>query len=100
MSFSRIVYSAAKANSFLTYEKCVQRLKCPASRKEECSEECKAGNTEEEMEEHEEITHDEHRSSLNKSPKQKYETNLPHQSKKTKSNKNKQTTNPAAKVDL
>ena len=30
----------------------MQRMKCPASRKEECSEECKAGNTEEEIEEH------------------------------------------------
>jgi hypothetical protein len=71
-------------------------MKCPASRKEECSEECKAGNTEEEIEEHEELTHDEHRNSFNKSPKQKYETTLPHQSKK-RSNKNKQTT---AKTDL
>ena len=91
----------------------MHRLKCPASRKEECSEECTAGksinqtfrsnifvayfsigNTEEEMEEHEEITHDEHRSSLNKSPKQKYETNPP---AKKRSSKSKQSN---TKIDL
>lgn len=68
------VYSSSKANTFLSYDKCIQRLKCPASRKEECSEECRAGNTEEEMEEHEELVHDEHRSSLSKAPKQKFES--------------------------
>jgi hypothetical protein len=93
--FSKIVYSASKANAFLSYDKCLQRMKCPASRKEECSEECKAGNTEEEMEEHEELTHDEHRSSLNKLPKQKYEANI-HPPKK-RSNKNKQSN---TKTDL
>lgn len=38
-----LVYSSSKANEFLTYDKCMQRMKCPPSRKEECSEECKAG---------------------------------------------------------
>jgi len=38
-----IAYSSLKANVFLTYDKCMQRMKCPASRKEECSEECQAG---------------------------------------------------------
>ena len=37
------VYSSSKANAFLTYDKCMQRMKCPANRKEECSEECTAG---------------------------------------------------------
>ncbi len=58
-------------------------MKCPVSRKEECSEECKAGrqilfsvkfigylliigNTEEEVEEHQELTIGEHRNSMNK----------------------------------
>ncbi len=75
----------------MTPEKCLQRMKCPPSRKEKCSEECTAGksiflsefvlyfpigNTEEEMEEHEELTRDENRNSLTKSPKQKYEANI------------------------
>ena len=38
-----LVYSSSKANEFLAYDKCMQRMKCPPNRKEECSEECKAG---------------------------------------------------------
>ncbi len=53
------------------------------------------GNTEEEMEEHEELTHGEHRSSLNKLPKQKYEANI--HPKKQRSSKNKQSN---TKIDL
>ncbi|CAF0817514.1 unnamed protein product [Adineta ricciae] len=67
------LYSSSKANAFLTYDKCMQRMKCPANRKEECSEECTAGNTEEEIEEHSELTKDERRSSMNRAPKRKYE---------------------------
>jgi len=78
----------------LSYDKCIQRLKCPASRKEQCSEECKAGNTEEEMEEHEELVHDERRASFTKAPKRKFEGNLPAPSKKT----SKQPAN--TKIDL
>jgi hypothetical protein len=67
----------------------MQRMQCPANRKEECSEECKAGksidmfcfllsfsigNTEEEIEEHSELTKSERRNSLKNAPKQKYET--------------------------
>jgi hypothetical protein len=40
---SFLVYTTPKAHEFLTHDKCMQRMKCPASRKEECSEECKAG---------------------------------------------------------
>ncbi|CAF1548217.1 unnamed protein product, partial [Didymodactylos carnosus] len=47
----------SEANQFLTYDKCMQRMKCPSKHRQECSEECKAGNTEEEIEEHAEITH-------------------------------------------
>ena len=36
-------YSSSKANQFLSYEKCMQRMNCPVSRKEQCSEECHAG---------------------------------------------------------
>ncbi|CAF2739635.1 unnamed protein product [Rotaria sp. Silwood2] len=78
------IYSTSKANQFLTHDKCMQRMKCPANRKEECSEECKAGNTEEEIEEHHELTRGEHRSSLSKIPKQKYDPNI---KLKTHSNK-------------
>jgi len=53
------VHSKSKANQFLSYDKCMQRMKCPSRRVEECSEECKAGNTEEEVEEHSELTIDE-----------------------------------------
>ena len=38
-----LVYASSKANQFLTYDKCMQRMKCPVNRKEECSEECTAG---------------------------------------------------------
>jgi len=62
-------------------------MKCPVNRKEKCSEECKAGNTEEEMEEHEELTRDENRNSLNKSPKQKYETNIDSKNKRSSKSK-------------
>jgi hypothetical protein len=41
--FIHLVYSSSKANDFLSYDKCMQRMKCPVSRKEECSEECHAG---------------------------------------------------------
>ncbi|CAF3323474.1 unnamed protein product [Rotaria socialis] len=70
------IYSSSKANQFLTYDKCMQRMKCPVNRKEECSEECKTGNTEEEIEEHIELTKDESRNSFTKAPKQKYEPNV------------------------
>jgi len=46
----------SQAHQFLSYDKCMQRMKCPSKHKQECSEECKAGNTEEEIEEHAEIT--------------------------------------------
>ncbi|CAF3299007.1 unnamed protein product [Rotaria sp. Silwood2] len=78
------VYSSPKAHEFLSYDKCMQRMKCPISRKEDCSEECHAGNTEEEIEEHKEITISERRSVLNKKPKQKFNTN-----NKKRLNKNK-----------
>ncbi|CAF1609821.1 unnamed protein product [Rotaria magnacalcarata] len=70
------IYSSSKANQFLTYDKCMQRMKCPVNRKEECSEECKTGNTEEEIEEHIELTKGESRNSFSKTPKQKYEPNV------------------------
>jgi hypothetical protein len=60
-------------------------MKCPVNRKEECSEECKAGNTEEEIEEHEELTRSENRHSLNKPPKPKYEANLDSKKRSSKS---------------
>lgn len=44
-----------KASIFLSYNECVRRMNCGSSRKEECSEECAVGNTEEEMEEYTEI---------------------------------------------
>ena len=72
----------------------MQRMNCPATRKEECSEECRAGrqshifrliqmynlfligNTEEEVEEHKELTLDEHPSDINNRPKPKFEPNI------------------------
>ncbi|CAF3426638.1 unnamed protein product [Rotaria sp. Silwood1] len=80
------IYSASKAHQFLSHDKCMQRMKCPANRKEECSEECKAGNTEEEIEEHNELTRSEHRSSFSRTPKQKYDS---HKDLKKRSSKNK-----------
>ncbi|CAF5024214.1 unnamed protein product [Rotaria sp. Silwood1] len=77
------IYSASKAHQFLSHDKCMQRMKCPANRKEECSEECKAGNTEEEIEEHNELTRSEHRSSFSRTPKQKYDS---HKDLKKRSN--------------
>ncbi|CAF1471001.1 unnamed protein product [Adineta steineri] len=68
-----LVYSLSKANNFLSYNKCMQRMKCPVTRKEECSEECHAGNTEEEIEEHKEIIIGEHRNSFRKKPKPKFD---------------------------
>ena len=78
----------------MTYEKCMQRMKCPVNRKEECSEECQAGkerwfneliennrlivgNTEEEVEEHLELTIGEDRNSLQKRPKPKLNSDQP-----------------------
>lgn len=67
------IYTNSRANQFLTVEKCLQRMKCPDKRRNECHEECRAGNTEEEIEEHVELTRDEHRSSFSRPPKQKFE---------------------------
>ncbi|CAF1625213.1 unnamed protein product [Adineta ricciae] len=67
------VYSSSNANNFLSYDKCIQRMKCPSSRKEECGEECRAGNTEEEIEEHIELTRSEHRNALRQKPKARFE---------------------------
>lgn len=86
----RLGYSSSNANTFLSYDKCIQRMKCPSSRKEECNEECRAGkricaykcrfesfvflgNTEEEIEEHIELTQSEHRSALRQKPKARFE---------------------------
>ena len=85
-----LVYSSSNANNFLSYDKCIQRMKCPSSRKEECDEECRAGkriyvykcslesfiligNTEEEIEEHIELTRSEHRNALRQKPKARFE---------------------------
>ena len=38
-----LVYSSSESNLFLSYDKCMRRMKCPPSRQEKCSEECKAG---------------------------------------------------------
>jgi len=78
------VHSKSKANQFLSYDKCMQRMKCPSRRVEECSEECKAGNTEEEVEEHSELTIDE-RGPIKKTKK----TYEPPSSDKRKSSKDK-----------
>ena len=97
--FIDLVYSSSstKANEFLSHEKCVQRMKCPINRKEECSEECQAGrpsgmpmigwipwetvsscpflgNTEEEVEEHLELFVNERRSAVKRAPKSKSES--------------------------
>ena len=79
----------AQANQFLSFEKCVQRMQCPLSRKERCAEECRAGsfdlylsvqsvsfllgNTEEEIEEHIELVRNEDRTAFTQPPKSKYE---------------------------
>ncbi|CAF3310813.1 unnamed protein product [Rotaria socialis] len=85
------IYSSSIANEFLSYDKCMQRMKCPVSRKEDCSEECQAGNTEEEIEEHEEIINNEDRNSLSKKPKPRYNTDTKKRSNKSKTpSENKQ----------
>ncbi|CAF1240654.1 unnamed protein product [Adineta steineri] len=94
------IYSSSKANEFLTYDKCMQRMKCPVNRKEECSEECKAGNTEEEIEEHSELTKDEHRTSFNKAPKQKYEPVKDHKKQSTKNKHSSSKDQSTSKTDL
>ncbi|CAF1583720.1 unnamed protein product [Rotaria sp. Silwood1] len=87
------VYSSPKAHEFLSYDKCMQRMKCPVSRKEDCSEECHAGNTEEEIEEYTEITKIEHRNALNKKPKSRIHTKIKTRLNKIKNiSKTKQTT--------
>lgn len=93
-SLIRLAYSSssAKANEFLSYEKCMQRMKCPINRKEDCREECQAGrsscmpgeknisscpslgNTEEEVEEHTELIVNERRRNFKRAPKSKFET--------------------------
>ncbi|UJR31919.1 hypothetical protein I4U23_019393 [Adineta vaga] len=67
------MYTSLKANHFLSYDKCIQRMKCPVSRKEECREECRAGNTEEEIEEHKELTQNERPHVLRQKPKAQFE---------------------------
>jgi hypothetical protein len=128
-AFIHLVYSSSKANDFLSYDKCMQRMKCPVNRKEECSEECHAGrhshtfsffnyfffsyllcylftigNTEEEIEEHTELTISEHREAIQKKPKPKFETNdnYKKQSNKVKhsSEKKQQTDHSTLKTDL
>jgi hypothetical protein len=95
----------------------MQRMKCPVSRKEECSEECQAGrptdiflsfsivfiyysltigNTEEEIEEHKELTIKEHRNAISKKPKPKFDT-----TKQLNKNKQQQQSNQSTiKTDL
>ncbi|KAI0978819.1 hypothetical protein GJ496_012040 [Pomphorhynchus laevis] len=41
-----------KAAMFLSYKECMKRMNCGKHLQKECSEECKEGNTEEEVEEH------------------------------------------------
>ncbi|UJR14803.1 hypothetical protein I4U23_001790 [Adineta vaga] len=94
------LYSPSKANAFLTYDKCMQRMKCPASRKEECSEECTAGNTEEEIEEHSELTKDEHRTSMAKASKRKYEPNIQPKKRSSKSKTMPVNDKSTTKIDL
>jgi len=55
------------------------------------------GNTEEEIEEHIELTKDEHRSSISKAPKPKYE---PIVEPKKKSSKTKHSSQSTTKTDL
>ncbi|CAF1199878.1 unnamed protein product [Rotaria sordida] len=93
-------FSSLKANQFLTHDKCMQRMKCPANRKEECSEECKAGNTEEEIEEHTELTKDEHRSAFSKTPKQKYSPNINPKKRSSKSKHSSSHSQSTIKTDL
>ncbi|CAF2132478.1 unnamed protein product [Rotaria magnacalcarata] len=83
------IYSSSQANEFLSYDECMQRMKCPVSRKEDCSEECQAGNTEEEIEEHEEIINNEDRNSLSKKPKPRYHTDTKKRSNKSKTSSEK-----------
>lgn len=78
----------------------MQRMKCPSSRKEECSEECKAGNTEEEIEEHIELTKDEGRSSFNKVPKQKYEVDATPKKSSSKNKHSSSSSQSSTKTDL
>lgn len=59
------------------------------------------GNTEEEIEEHGELTKGEHRDSLNKAPKQKYESNINSKKQSSKSKHSSSSKNQSTvKTDL
>jgi hypothetical protein len=90
----------------------MQRMNCPVNHKEECSEECQAGrqshillfffdyficvgNTEEEIEEHQEITRDEDQISVNNKPKPKFESDI-----NTKKQSNNSADQSTTKIDL
>merc|ERR1712127_1166208 len=52
----RVIFvSREKASIFLSFNECMRRMNCGKKRREECTEECADGNTEEELEEYTEI---------------------------------------------
>jgi hypothetical protein len=58
------------------------------------------GNTEEEIEEHTELTKVEHRSAFSKAPKQKYEPNIDKKKKSSKTKHSSSNTKSTIKTDL
>ena len=74
----------------------VEQVEAGASQQSSIEPLLRLGNTEEEIEEHSELTKDESRSSFKKAPKQKYEANL---TPKKRSTKDKHSA-PADKTDL
>ncbi|CAF0746158.1 unnamed protein product [Rotaria sordida] len=89
------IYLSPKANEFLSYDKCMQRMKCPVSR-----------NTEEEIEEYKEMTMSERRSALRKKPKPRFDANIKKRLNKykrsfeTKQSSTNSTDRPTIKTDL